>query len=475
MVESVSDAANGAATGHHFPKLLVSLLEQYPPGVSDHFHEKDAKSERWPPKKDQGFMDRIELSPDEMSSMRRAHDRFLSTAERRLPRYAPLATGPTDGIVMVGGGSYFPPLMVSLRMLRRTGTTLPVEIFLPEDEYEQQLCEAVLPTLHAKCVTFESRSSGNISISHYQYKVFAILFSSFENILWVDADVALLQDASILFSAPPFVETGLVTWPDIWRTTISPLYYNISSQPATPVMARASSETGQLLVSKSRHWKTLLLAAYYNYYGPGKYYSLLCQGGAGCGDKDTFLPAAGAVGLPFYDVKAAAQPVGHFKTLEVQKKSKNVFIFALIQGDPAEDYEITQHLEKLGADRDSETDYDRVRPFFLHMSMPKWDARTLLSQKGTYDVTRGPGRARTAAFKDPPSTAAKIRGVERMVWEETRWVACHLEYELRSWQGQEGQICKNMEAYFSEFLDARKGAKLGLGKDDALLPALQNP
>lgn len=52
-----------------------------------------------------------------------------------------------------------------------------------------------------------------------------------------------------------------------------------------------TSETGQMVISKSRHFRALVLALYYNYYGPDTYYPLFYQGGAGEGDKDTFIPA----------------------------------------------------------------------------------------------------------------------------------------------------------------------------------------
>lgn len=51
----------------------------------------------------------------------------------------------TKGIVSTAGGTY-PILVISLRMLRRTGSTLPIEIFLAdEDEYEEYICDVVLP------------------------------------------------------------------------------------------------------------------------------------------------------------------------------------------------------------------------------------------------------------------------------------------------------------------------------------------
>ncbi|KAI3394421.1 hypothetical protein diail_2671 [Diaporthe ilicicola] len=306
--------------------------------------------------------------------------------------------------------------------------SLPVEVFLPEEEYEAQLCEEVLPTLNAVCRTFPEVSG---KISHYQYKVFAIILSSFDDVLWLDADSFPLHDSAPLFTSKPFKETGMITWPDLWQTSISPAYSLIAQRKPTHVPARASTESGQLLVSKSRHWRKLLLAAYYNYYGPGYYYPLLCQGGAGCGDKETFLPAAEAMGLPFYAVEAQPQAVGHYKHSDHQERG--IYRFALIQGVDVDDFAVmtaaktstasVQTVSEIGCKgrtvNESETGlqagglaerngkdawlFDLVRSFFMHMLTPKWDAYHVFDHFGRYDFTQDYYKHKQdAAYRDPP-------------------------------------------------------------------------
>jgi alpha 1,2-mannosyltransferase len=66
-------------------------------------------------------------------------------------------------------------------MLRRTGTTLPVEVFLGSpDEYEELVCDIILPSLNAKCIILSILIP--FSLKHYRLKTFAILFSSFESV-----------------------------------------------------------------------------------------------------------------------------------------------------------------------------------------------------------------------------------------------------------------------------------------------------
>lgn len=464
---------------------LITILEEYSPAASKPIEAvKGATVDPWPADHNAELMDILETTSEQILNMKENHQGFIKAVEQRLPKYSSRNNHP-EGIVTVGGGSYFPPLMVSLRLLRRTGTALPVEVFLPEEEYEAQICEEVLPTMNAACRTFPELGG---KISHYQYKVFAIILSSFNNVLWLDADNFSLHDSGALFTSTAFQSTGMITWPDIWQTSISPAYYLIAQTKQTPVSARASTESGQLLVSKTRHWKTLLLAAYYNYYGPEYYYPLLCQGGAGCGDKETFLPAAEAAGLPFYAVEAPPQPVGHYKHND--HRERGIFRFALIQGDPSEDYKVSTGVDTSSSSvstvdeseravpagpatkKDDVSPYDGVRPFFLHMMTPKWDAYHVFDHVGRYDLTLNYKKEQAAAYRDPPEASSRIKGVERMVWEETRWVACNMEEIIGYWKGKRGAICQKLDEYFRDVLDTEKAVELGLASDMVPAPYL---
>lgn len=479
-------------------KTLGTILEDYSPasfGPITGGKKSGAETGTWPPKETDDLIDILKMSPKQILAMREAHSGFVQEINEKLPEYAPQTLGTSRGIVTVGGSKYNPSLMVSLRLLRRTGSVLPVEVFMPENEYEPELCNDYMPQLNAVCRTFPQM---NHTINHYQFKIFAVLFSTFSEVLWLDADNFPLHDVAPLFASRPFQETGLITWPDLWQTTISPAYYLISGQAPETVQERASTESGQLLVSKEKHWKTLLLAAYYNYYGPDHYYALLCQGGAGIGDKETFIPAAEAMGLSYYQVRAQPERLGHYKSNEMT--GLGIHTFALLQHDLVGDYEITAKLEeeeakrvaaelikkgKEGTKNNNSTAteeaatkkkeqlahaHDHVAPFFLHMSTPKWDAKHVFDHVGEYDLTWDRSMNTAAAYRDPPETAAKISGVERMVWEEARWVACHLEEVLGWWEGKRGDICSRIEDYFDEVLDTELGEELGLAEELAPQP-----
>lgn len=119
-----------------------------------------------------------------------------------------------------------------------------------------------------------------------------------------------------------------------------------------------------------------------------------------------------------------------------------------------------------------DTAYDDVAPYFLHMSTPKWDVKHVFDHVGEYDLTWDRSMDPAAAYRDPPEVAAKIEGVERMIWEEGRWVACHLEDVLGWWEGKRGEICTRIEAYFDQVLDVALGEELGLSEDSVPAPYL---
>jgi alpha 1,2-mannosyltransferase len=61
-------------------------------------------------------------------------------------------------------------------------------------------------------------------------------------------------------------------------STASHLFYDIFRIDVAPMNFRRASESGIILYSKRRHAAGLLLATYYNYFGPDFYYPLLTQG-----------------------------------------------------------------------------------------------------------------------------------------------------------------------------------------------------
>jgi alpha 1,2-mannosyltransferase len=236
-------------------------------------------------------------------------------------------------------------------MLRRTGSTLPAEVFLTNlDEYETHIRNVVLPILNAKCLVLSQildAVPATVEISCYQYKILSILFSSFEDVLFLDSDAFPVHDPDVLFDSESFNPTGLVLWPDFWYPSKSPAYFTVSAQPVPSLEERQSTESGEILYSKAKHELSLSLATYYNIYGPTHYYPLQSQGAPGEGDKETYGWAA-------YHVKQPVRALGLFN-----HESGSFEGSAMVQYDPRDDYIwTTQKNESVPFGRAKSTDSD---------------------------------------------------------------------------------------------------------------------
>ena len=386
----------------------------------------------------------LKMPEKDVETMRKAHQKFVEGITGQHPQM--VFTPGSQGLVSTAGGKYLPIFVISLRMLRRTGTTLPVEVFLADqDEYEEHICEEVLPSLNATCVIMSdilSKVPHDVEITKYQFKVFAMIFSSFEEILFLDADSFPVHNPEELFSSKLFKEYGLISWPDFWASSTSEYYYTISQQKMPAMDERASSETGELLISKKTHQRFLLLATYYNYYGPTHYYPLLSQGSPGEGDKDTFLPAANVVNQTFYATSEPVQAIGY------PAPGRDMVGSAMVQFDPMQDYNVTTQQGDLrrvkddasAAESESESKPESPRPFFVHANFPKFDPANIF-------VPDGPARDANGTDRKAWTLGEKTMeafgfDVEKDFWSEIKWVACTLEKEFDTWKGKK-DICKN--------------------------------
>ncbi|KAL4877716.1 mannosyltransferase putative-domain-containing protein [Aspergillus karnatakaensis] len=391
----------------------------------------------------------LDMLPGEVEEMKRAHGRFLKGMDMMAAdlHYVPN----TRGIVSTAGGSYLPVLIISLRMLRRTGSKLPVEVFLADDdEYEPHICDVVLPSLDARCVVLShifDTAPRVMKIEKYQFKLFAMLFSSFEEILFIDADSFPIMQPESLFTNEPFKSTNMVTWPDFWASTVSSYYFKIASQPMPEpgVRPRQSTESGELLMSKKTHARTLLLSTYYNLFGPDYYYALLSQGAAGEGDKETFVAAAIAVNEPFYQVKEGIVAMGH-------RTAGGLAGSAMVQFDPSPDYALHSDPMKLSNSRDKAPS---SRPFFIHANFPKFDPATIFEPHEVNPAFADDG-SYTRAWTIPEDVVENLGAdVEKHYWREILWTACELEDKFRSWSRRTG-ICKGVKDYWNAiFADTR--------------------
>lgn len=320
----------------------------------------------------------MRIGEEESRSLKSSHEKYLNSMKRTVPenllKYG-LKFGfmNGNGIVYLGGGRYNQLVLTSISVLRSLGSVLPVEVLIPKKkDFDIDLCINILPRLNGKCKVIEGFVSPDdmLKISGFQLKNVALLVSSFKNVLYLDADNIPVKNPDILFVNEPFMSSRMVMWPDLWRRSTSPAYYDItgievdksyqarnsyfegdgrgkSSNPSLisfhdlkGALPEASSETGQMMIDKEKHFSTLILSMYYNFYGPDFYYPLLSQGAAGEGDKETFIAAAHKLNLPYYQVNEFNREFG-----PVGKNNKREY-FGMGQYDPIIDYLQSQDPER---------------------------------------------------------------------------------------------------------------------------------
>ena len=117
-----------------------------------------------------------------------------------------------------------------LASLRRTGCTLPAELWLLPNEIDQlprrvwRLFEHVLG-----CAVRVLPTPGGLHLTGYQSKVMAIMSSRFREVLYLDADNTAVTDPTDLFETSQYTSTGALFWKDFWQPSYVAALYEITN------------------------------------------------------------------------------------------------------------------------------------------------------------------------------------------------------------------------------------------------------
>lgn len=197
----------------------------------------------------------LHLSMADAQATRTSH---VEVTKKLLPY--PNGTFSGRGIVMLAGGRYSGYASTGLGMLREMGSTLPVEVWMKNEEEEKLGWCDELAQEGMAC----RRMSDYIDVSRmkhgYQLKINSILLSSFEEVLFLDADNVPIRNPDGIFNSKSFVDTGVVLWKDYWKHSGAPaLPYvlGITAEPSEILIQEEEKtvESGQLMWDKKRHWK----------------------------------------------------------------------------------------------------------------------------------------------------------------------------------------------------------------------------
>jgi hypothetical protein len=206
------------------------------------------------------------------------------------------------GIVICGGGvRMFTNAWVCLRMLRRLGCSLPIELWHHGERELDEAMRALVSPYGVTCVD-AARAPERLPTpapSPWVLKPFAVVHSRFREVLLLDADNVPVRNPEYLFDSPSFRRTGAVFWPDYGRLAPNRSAWAVFD---VPYQDEPEFESGQLLVNKARCGHALRLALWYNEHARFFYQHVF-------GDKETFHLAFRRLGAPY------AMPARPIRTL----------------------------------------------------------------------------------------------------------------------------------------------------------------
>lgn len=223
--------------------------------------------------------------------------------------------GTGNGIVMVVYPKLITSAYATIRVLRSFGCTLPIEVWYLQSEMARAVKkQGLLGRMVDKFAPMQLRPIEDNQITGFATKVHAIYHSSFESVLFLDADNVPVRDPSFLFQTPQFLDSGAIFWPDFWhpRNTI----FNIHGDSLLwelvdmDFIDMFEQESGQLVINRRKSAVALEVLAQYAFDRPSHFNRLILAHG----DKDLFRLAWLKTSSPFHMIAyppGAAGPERH--------------------------------------------------------------------------------------------------------------------------------------------------------------------
>ncbi|CAM9010297.1 unnamed protein product [Wickerhamomyces anomalus] len=419
----------------------------------------------------------LTLNPKEVQLMKKSHSTMVKSLPKKFPDVLTSNFQP-NGYVYVGGSHFNYLVLLSLKSLRASGSVFPVEVLIPKMvEFDVELCNYIFPLYNAKCLVIEDFITKETSkkINKYQMKSIALLINSFKNVMLLDSDNMILKNPDYLFLNEPFKSKGFISWPDLWRRATSPFFYKISGVSINDykkirnsywhilkkqfhdikpdwlysyhdfegTIQETSSESGQLLINRETHAKTIFLSTYYNFYGPDYYYPLLTQNSHGEGDKETYISAAHALGQTYYQVEEFARDF--HKNHHRVKFGRQRDIIGIGQYDPMIDYNRST-LMTLEESKRNDVDqfkyssghsiweykiWNQSELMFLHCNWPKLYTWDLIKSKGIRSFKNAKGK-RQRLYDGLINELGGKRDFELEIVGYMKWYFCeHEDLQIR--------------------------------------------
>jgi SAM-dependent methyltransferase len=194
--------------------------------------------------------------------VRRHREALFRLARAELPGPGPRAGA---GVLLVGGGRYWPGIVVAVRMLREAGSRLPVQV------WHRGPLEPVRPADLAgmEGVTFHDLTAlapAPRTLRGWEAKTVALLACGWERVFFLDADAYCVAGPEPLLERLSPAEPFLF-WEDLPGTpgAVHWHVWGLAGSPVPPVQG------GQLAVQVRHFWRELVLAHWLNQHSDFSY------------------------------------------------------------------------------------------------------------------------------------------------------------------------------------------------------------
>ncbi|KAI9206494.1 mannosyltransferase putative-domain-containing protein [Polychytrium aggregatum] len=225
------------------------------------------------------------------------------------------------GIVLSTGNFHYRYALHLIQTIRLVfNSHLPIEIFYYGDKDLSADKIKELEKVSRVRVIDLSKLVNSVGIGGWSMKSFMILFSSFSEVIFMDADALFLQDPEVVFRQKGYIETGTLLFRDrtmkmdaesgkhanYVRSIIrEPSEYALQGRIFRKLSVH-EGESGVLVFDKARTFHVLLLLCKMNTdYFKKEFYDVFY------GDKETFWVAFEAMRVPYFLNKAAGGAVGY--------------------------------------------------------------------------------------------------------------------------------------------------------------------
>lgn len=189
---------------------------------------------------------------------------YYLAARHILKNPPPAPQGEGRGIVIAGGGRYWPSAYVTIRMIRHMGSKLPIQLwYFGRRGEKDQFYEDLVRPLGVECIDADEmrKSKPYRILNGFEVKMYAAVHSPFAEVLFLDADSYPVQNPDRLFDCPDYRETGAIFWPDMKEANSWTKWDFWGVEKFGP---DAGFETGQYVLNKSQVWPMVNLALWYN-------------------------------------------------------------------------------------------------------------------------------------------------------------------------------------------------------------------